>query len=94
MKQIDLIFSRNRITNLFYIDKDDFILILFNFLKKHVCSDCGKKFYKVENFMHHQLLYHSNNGSYDCSNCGLTFSDMDKLKDHVRRDHSYKRNSR
>ena len=64
---------------------------LFDFLKKYKCSECERRFNKIEYYMHHQLIYHSNNNSYDCSNCGLKFSDMDKLKDHIRRDHSYKK---
>jgi DNA-directed RNA polymerase subunit RPC12/RpoP len=67
---------------------------LFDFLKKHKCSTCGKKFNKTEHYMHHQLIYHSNNDSYDCSNCGQKFSDMDKLKSHIKRDHSYKNNKK
>jgi DNA-directed RNA polymerase subunit RPC12/RpoP len=63
---------------------------LFDFLKKHTCNACGKKFSKTEYYMHHQLLHHSNRDSYDCSNCGQKFSDMDKLKSHIKRDHSYK----
>ncbi len=63
---------------------------LFDFLKKHKCHLCDRKFYKIEDYMHHQLLYHSK-GSYDCSKCNMEFSDMDKLKDHIKRDHSYKK---
>lgn len=59
--------------------------------KKHKCDICGRRFRKVEDAMHHQLLFHSNNQSYDCSNCGEKFSDMDKLKDHIRKNHSYKK---
>ena len=65
---------------------------LFDFFKKHKCQNCGRRFNKVENYMHHQLLYHSNSSSFDCSNCGIKFTDMDKLKDHIRKDHSYKKN--
>ena len=64
---------------------------LFDIFKKHNCPACGRRFNKIENYMHHQLLYHSDYSSYDCSSCGLKFTDMDKLKDHVRRDHSYKK---
>ena len=64
---------------------------LFNFLKKHKCQICGRRFHKVENYMHHQLLYHCNKSSYDCSNCGLKFLNMDELKDHIKRNHSYKK---
>jgi DNA-directed RNA polymerase subunit RPC12/RpoP len=67
---------------------------LFNFLKKHKCHICGRRFHKVENYMHHQLLYHSNNSSYDCSNCGLKFLNMDELKDHIKRNHSYKKDKK
>jgi DNA-directed RNA polymerase subunit RPC12/RpoP len=64
----------------------------FDFLKKHKCQNCGRRFNKVENYMHHQLLYHFNTRSFDCLNCGINFADMDKLKDHIRKDHSYKKN--
>jgi DNA-directed RNA polymerase subunit RPC12/RpoP len=67
---------------------------LFNFLKKHKCQICERRFYKVENYMHHQLLYHSNKSSYDCSNCGLKFLNMDELKDHIKRNHSYKKDKK
>jgi len=58
--------------------------------KKYGCDICGRRFRKIEDSMHHQLLFHSNQ-SYDCSNCGIKFSDMDKLKDHIRKNHSYKK---
>ncbi len=64
---------------------------IFNFFKKHKCKICGRAFNKIENYMHHQLICHTEGSSYDCSNCGQQFSDMDKLKDHIRRDHSYKK---
>ncbi len=64
---------------------------LFDIFKKHNCPTCGRRFSKIENYMHHQLLYHSDRSFYDCSSCGLKFTDMDKLKDHVRRDHSYEK---
>ncbi|MBA3751053.1 MAG: hypothetical protein H0X03_09235 [Nitrosopumilus sp.] len=63
----------------------------FNFLKKHKCQICGRRFNRIENYMHHQLLYHSDKSTYDCSNCGLKFTDMDKLKDHIRKDHSLRK---
>jgi DNA-directed RNA polymerase subunit RPC12/RpoP len=59
--------------------------------KKYRCDICGRRFRRIEHSMHHQLLFHSNNYSYDCSNCGGRFSDMDKLKDHIRMNHSYKK---
>jgi DNA-directed RNA polymerase subunit RPC12/RpoP len=64
----------------------------FEFFKKHKCQNCGRRFYKVENYMHHQMLYHSDKNRYDCSNCGLKFPDMDGLKNHVKIYHSYKKN--
>lgn len=64
---------------------------IIGFIKKYRCQFCGKKFMKVEDHMHHQLLYHSDNSSYECSNCHEKFPDMDKLKDHVRKLHSYKK---
>lgn len=64
---------------------------MFEFLKKHQCNNCGKKFRKVEYLMHHSLLHHPDSNTYDCSNCGKTFSDMDKLKAHIKSEHSYKK---
>lgn len=66
---------------------------MFDLFKKHRCPVCDKKFRKVENLMHHRLLVHENSNSYDCSNCGKSFSDMDMLKAHIRKDHSFKKKS-
>lgn len=41
--------------------------------------------------MHHALLNHPDSSTYDCSNCGEKFSDMDKLKAHVKKMHFYKK---
>lgn len=57
--------------------------------KRHQCKTCNRKFRKIENLMHHQMLYHSDNSKYECSNCKQVFTDMDKLKDHIRKFHSY-----
>ncbi|MBA3285461.1 MAG: hypothetical protein H0U27_10450 [Nitrosopumilus sp.] len=43
--------------------------------------------------MHHQMLYHSDKNRYDCSNCGLMFPDMDRLKNHIKIYHSYKKST-
>ncbi|KAA2280231.1 hypothetical protein F1Z66_11555 [Candidatus Nitrosocosmicus sp. SS] len=64
---------------------------MFNFLKKHKCEYCKKKFRKIEYLMHHTLLNHPDSSTYDCSNCGEKFSDMDKLKAHVKKMHFYKK---
>jgi DNA-directed RNA polymerase subunit RPC12/RpoP len=61
----------------------------FGIFKKHKCQECGRRFHKVEDFMHHQMLYHSAKNQYDCSTCGVMFTDMDKLKDHIKKNHSY-----
>ena len=66
---------------------------MFDLFTKHRCPTCGKKYRKVENLMHHRLVAHETSNSYECSNCGETFGDMDLLKAHIRRDHSFKKKS-
>lgn len=68
-----------------------FVMDFFFIFKKYKCSLCGKRIRKIEDFMHHQLLYHSDVSSFDCTSCGEKYSDMDQLKQHIKRVHTYKK---
>jgi predicted nucleic acid-binding Zn ribbon protein len=56
--------------------------------KKHECDKCGKKFHKVEELMHHQLIAHENR-LYVCEKCGMGFEGMEQMRDHAKKFHSY-----
>ena len=40
-----------------------------NFLKKHQCDKCNKKFSKQEEFMNHKQIVHGKDTQYDCKEC-------------------------
>ena len=56
--------------------------------KKHSCEKCGKKFGKIEDLMHHQLIAHERS-LYSCEKCGADFEGMEQMRDHVKKFHSY-----
>lgn len=58
--------------------------------KKYECEKCGRKFRKIEELMHHQLLTHENR-LYLCEKCGKGFEGMEQMRDHAKKFHSYNR---
>jgi predicted nucleic acid-binding Zn ribbon protein len=61
---------------------------VISFIKNHSCDKCGRKFGKVEELMHHQLLAHESQ-LYECRECGMGFEGMEQMRDHAKRSHSY-----
>lgn len=61
------------------------------FLKKIKCSMCDLKFSQEEELMQHQQLVHYKNNPYDCKECNESFSNMEDMRTHLQRHHSYKK---
>ena len=62
-----------------------------NFLKKHQCDKCDKKFPKKEELMNHKQIIHGKDLQYDCKECNQNFSNMEDMRTHLKREHSYKK---
>ena len=62
-----------------------------NFLKKHQCNKCDKKFLKKEELMNHKQIIHGKDLQYDCKECNKNFSNMEDMRTHLKREHSYKK---
>ena len=62
-----------------------------NFLKKHQCDKCDKKFSKKEELMNHKQIIHGKDLQYDCKECNQNFSNMEDMRTHLQRVHSYKK---
>ena len=62
----------------------------FSLLKKNTCNYCGKNFRSLEGLMHHFQITHDNK-IYECKKCNMKFEGMEVMRDHIRRNHSYKK---
>ena len=60
------------------------------FFSKFECEICKEKFSKHENLMHHKEIIHFKNMPYDCKICNKNFSNMSDMRDHLKKNHSYK----
>jgi len=49
-----------------------------NFFKKYLCNKCDKKFSKEEELI-------------DCKECKKEFSNMEDMRTHLQKEHSYKK---
>ena len=65
--------------------------IFLNIFKRYECSLCQKKFRKVEESMQHEQVIHGTGRSYLCNKCNLSFSGMEQMRDHIKRNHQYKK---
>jgi DNA-directed RNA polymerase subunit RPC12/RpoP len=50
-----------------------------NFFKKYQCDKCNKK------------IVHGKDSQYDCKECDKDFSNMEDMRTHLQRKHSYKK---
>ena len=64
---------------------------LFNIFKKYQCSLCNKKFRRIEESMQHEQVIHGSGRSYYCKKCNQNFSGMEQMRDHIKRNHQYKK---
>ena len=55
------------------------------------CDKCNKKFSKEEEFMNHKQIVHGKDSQYDCKECNKEFSNMEDMRTHLQRKHSYKK---
>ena len=60
------------------------------FFKKFQCELCQKKFSHPEDLMNHQELEHFKDSPYDCKECKENFYSMSEMRDHLKKNHSYK----
>jgi len=60
------------------------------FFKKFECEICKKKFSWHEQLMNHQEIEHFKNSPYDCKECNENFHSMSEMRDHLKKNHSYK----
>ena len=58
--------------------------------KKFECEVCKKKFSRHEQLMNHQEIEHFKNSPYDCKECNENFHSMSEMRDHLKKNHSYK----
>jgi KRAB domain-containing zinc finger protein len=62
-----------------------------DFFKKNTFELCGKKFSIKENLMQHLQIIHYKDLPYDCKECNENFSNMEDMRTHLQRCHSYKK---
>ena len=62
----------------------------FSFLKKNTCEFCGKRFRALEELMQHFQITHDDR-TYECKQCDMKFEGMEVMRDHIKRNHSYKK---
>ncbi|HXW02504.1 MAG TPA: C2H2-type zinc finger protein [Candidatus Nitrosotenuis sp.] len=58
--------------------------------KRIKCEECGRHFPSEENLMQHQQIVHGKDLPYDCKICNQNFSNMQDMRTHLQRHHSYK----
>jgi len=49
------------------------------------------KFSKKEELMNHEQIIHGKDLKYDCKECNKNFSNMEDMRTHLQREHSYKK---
>ena len=52
---------------------------------------CNSKFSQEEELMQHQQVVHFKDHPYDCKECKQSFSNMEDMRTHLQREHSYKK---
>ena len=64
--------------------------IRMKFFRKFECDLCMEKFSKHEQLMHHKEIAHFKDAPYDCKKCNKNFPNMSDMRDHLKKEHSYK----
>jgi hypothetical protein len=60
------------------------------FFKKNKCEFCGDGFRTLEQLMKHFQIIHDNK-TYECKQCNMKFEGMEIMRDHIKKNHSYKK---
>ncbi|MEM3064283.1 MAG: C2H2-type zinc finger protein [Candidatus Nitrosotenuis sp.] len=58
--------------------------------KKATCDECSSRFASDEELMQHKQIVHGKDRPYDCKACNQSFSNMQDMRTHLQRSHSYK----
>lgn len=61
------------------------------FGRKIKCDKCSVEFSSQEKLMQHQEIVHGKDLPYDCRECNQNFSNMEDMRSHLQRHHSYKK---
>ncbi|MDC8437775.1 MAG: C2H2-type zinc finger protein [Candidatus Nitrosotenuis sp.] len=59
--------------------------------KKITCQSCSRSFGSEEERMQHQQTVHDKDSPYDCKVCNQNFSNMQDMRAHLQKFHSYKK---
>ncbi|MEM2160219.1 MAG: C2H2-type zinc finger protein [Candidatus Nitrosotenuis sp.] len=59
--------------------------------KKISCQACSLYFKTNEELMQHQQTVHGKDLPYDCKMCNKSFTNMQDMRTHLQRYHSYKK---
>lgn len=62
-----------------------------NLFKNKACQTCGSRFRTDEELMQHGQTVHGKDIPYDCKECNQSFSNMQDMRTHLQRFHSYKK---
>jgi len=62
----------------------------FSLFKKNKCEFCGEGFRTLEQLMQHFQIKHDNK-TYECKQCDMKFEGMETMRNHIKRNHSYKK---
>jgi KRAB domain-containing zinc finger protein len=61
------------------------------FRKKIPCDNCDLQFSSEEKLMQHQQIVHGKELPYDCKLCNQAFTNMQDMRTHLQKYHSYKK---
>ena len=67
---------------------------LINIWKKFHCPICNKRFRKIEELMQHEQVIHGSGKCYTCNSCKLKFFGMEQMREHIKKNHQYKKNKK
>jgi uncharacterized C2H2 Zn-finger protein len=61
------------------------------FRKGNLCDKCEQKFASQEELMQHKQIVHGKETPYDCKACNESFTNMQDMRTHLQKHHSYRK---